>query len=352
MPAKIGKRGWIALMAASAVAVVFLNSLSFGLSGERIYDSLVHTFFIATFVSAFVFLVAPTLEKQRFFIRAIAIVIGIVPSTYAGLMMTRLFLWFVNPYNRPYSAIPSTRTFVFSLLISYIFGFGGYLYLTSRGKLREAKAELKSKEIAEQKARTLASEARFASLESRVRPHFLFNTLNSIAALIRDDPPAAERMVERLSSILRYSLDAGVDSFNSLERELAITADYLEIQKSRFTNKLHYEFDIDKNLNERDVPTFAVQTLVENSIKHVAGNRPERTSIRISAFSKNGYMVVTVSDNGEGFTPQDVSEGHGLDNLIERINSAYDGRGSVKIDNSDGGSVSIIIPKDGQKIEN
>lgn len=343
---KIGTGVWVLIMAASAVAVVFLNALAFGLSAETVYDSLVFTAFVASSVTVFVLVAAPRLERYRFYVRASAIIFGIVPATFAGVFLAAFFLQFVNPFERVYSLFPSPRTVTFSLVISYIFGFGGYLYLTSRGKLIAAKALIEEKEEAEQMARTLASEARIASLESRIRPHFLFNTLNSIAALIREDPKRAERMVERLSNILRYSLDTVPEPSSSLEKELAIVRDYLEIQKSRFADKLEYEFEIDDSLKSHDVPTFAIQTLVENSIKH-AGDNPDATSIRIAAFVQNGNMVLNVSDNGNSFSAADLKKGHGLDNLRERLKLIYKGNASVEIGSGESASVSIIMPNDG-----
>lgn len=340
--------GWGLIMAASAVAVVFLNAIAFGLSPESVYDSLVHTAFIASSVSVFVFAAAPRVEKYRFSIRVAIIIVGIVPATLAGVYSTTLFLQFINPFERVYSGLPGFRTILFSLVISYIFGFGGYLYLTSRANLIAARALIQEKVEAEQRARALANETKIASLESRIRPHFLFNTLNSIAALIKEDPAAAERMVEQLSNILRSSLDTVQDSFNPLERELEIATDYLEIQKTRFAEKLEYSFEVDDVLKQQTVPSFTVQTLVENSIKH-AGEHQSQTSIHVSGFFENGNMVLNVKDNGNGFSSDDLKEGHGLDNLRERLKVLYKGRASIRIETVKGASVSVIIPYDGQQ---
>lgn len=345
---KIGAGVWILIMAASAVAVVFLNSLAFGLSAGSVYDSLVFTAFVASSVTVFVAGTAPFIEKYRFSARVVVIIIGIVPATFAGEILASVFLQYINPFEKSYSLLPSVRTTLFSLVISYIFGFGGYLYLTSRTNLIAARAMIREKEAAEQSARELANEARIASLESRIRPHFLFNTLNSIAALIREDPASAELMVERLSNILRYSLETGQDHFNSLEQELEIARDYLEIQKSRFSDRLEYEFEIDESLRSLDVPTFAIQTLVENSIKHV-GEEADQTSIHVLAFSKNGNMILNVRDNGSGFSNADLKRGHGLDNLRERLKGIYGNRAAIEIEYRDGASVSVIIPHDKQR---
>lgn len=114
-----------------------------------------------------------------------------------------------------------------------------YLLMQSR-RLRAATLELRTHQLAEERARKLAAEARLSSLESRVHPHFLFNTLNSIAALIREDPAGAERMMERLAGLLRYSLDANSSTLVPLAQELRLVRDYLDIEKTRFGDRLRF----------------------------------------------------------------------------------------------------------------
>ena len=112
------------------------------------------------------------------------------------------------------------------------------IYETLSHRLQAATLELRTRELAEERHRKLASEARLSSLESRIHPHFLFNTLNSISALIREDPAQAERTVERLAALLRYSLDSNARRLVSLRQEMRVVQDYLEIQKTRFGDRL------------------------------------------------------------------------------------------------------------------
>ena len=140
--------------------------------------------------------------------------------------------------------------------------------------------------------RKLAAEAQVASLTSRVQPHFLFNTLNSISALIRDDPKQAEQTIERLASLLRSSLDQ--TETVPLEQEIKLVRDYLEIQKTRLGERLHFEVAVEPGI-QATVPPFSVQTLVENSVKHVAGRRQEGVNLQIQARADlSGNVVVFV----------------------------------------------------------
>jgi LytS/YehU family sensor histidine kinase len=115
------------------------------------------------------------------------------------------------------------------------------------------------------------AQARLESLEARVRPHFLFNALNSIAALIPEDPALAERVMVKLADLLRYSLDSEFRSKVMLEKELKVITDYLEIETTRFGPRLRYLVDVPPELLETQVPPFCLQTLVENSVKYGGG---------------------------------------------------------------------------------
>ena len=133
---------------------------------------------------------------------------------------------------------------------------------------------LRTKERDEAEARRLAAEAQLASIESRVQPHFLFNTLNSIAALTHDDPAGAERMTGQLASLLRSSLDSTATPLVTLEQELRVVRAYLDIERVRFGDRLRY--DVAPRWGAAaTVPRMALQTLVENSVKYAVSPRRE-----------------------------------------------------------------------------
>ena len=184
------------------------------------------------------------------------------------------------------------------------------------------------------------AQARLSSLESRLRPHFLFNTLNSIMALIPEDPAAAERVTERLAALLRYSLDNTGQSTVRLEQELKVATDYLEIEKTRFGDRLQYSIDVPEELMRSEVPPFSLQTLVENSVKYGGGE------IRVSAHNGNGRLVLRVWDSGNGFPDKPVfPEGHGLRNLKERLNALWGNKAAVGFPREAAGTaVEISLP--------
>src|ERR1035441_6771873 len=167
-------------------------------------------------------------------------------------------------------------------------------------RLDSATIELRNRQLAGERAGKLLTEARLAALESRVQPHFLFNTLNSISALIREDPPAAERTVERLAGLLRYSLDTQRMRTVPLRQELRVVGDYLEIERTRFGERLRYTLEAPDGLGGAEVPPFAVQQLVENSVKYAVA--PSRTGgeVRVGVSAAGGRLELEVSDDGPG----------------------------------------------------
>jgi len=190
-----------------------------------------------------------------------------------------------------------------------------------------------------------ATQARLSSLESRLQPHFLFNTLNSISALIPENPAAAERMTERLAALLRFSLDSTDRPTVSLGQELKIATDYLEIEKTRFGPRLNYSIDISPDLLRAEVPPFSLQTLVENSVKYGGGE------IRVTARNGKGRLVLNVWDSGNGFRKDAaIPSGHGLDNLRSRLAVLWGSGATLEFHREDSGtSVRISMPAGASK---
>ncbi len=330
------------IIAASAIAVIFLNSLAFGFSPETVADSLIYTFFIASSVMLGILYLAPKIYDRSPAVRISIIAGEIFITTFVGIFLAKFFL---NALGIERSVLPGFRTSVFSLVISYTFGLSAYFYLHSQSDLRRTAKLLRQKELDEAKAKSLAAEAQLASLESRIHPHFLFNTLNSIAALIKDEPEKAEKMVEKLSALLRYSLDGQAKSVVSIADEMEITRKYLEIEKVRFGERLNYKIETNGSFENIKLPSLALQTLVENSIKHAASKSSRKTEISISAEQNGANFIIEVGDNGAGFSAAEIKAGHGLDNLQKRLKNIFGETADLEIvENGAGGTTRIKIP--------
>ena len=161
----------------------------------------------------------------------------------------------------------------FNLLLAVIFGSVAVVYFTLQGAARGMAKKLREKEMNEERLERLKTKAELEALQAKVNPHFLFNTLNSIASLIAENPAAAESTVEKLSDLFRYTLQRSGGATVKLSEELDIVRSYLDIEKIRFGDRLQFSITCDKRLGEIEVPPLLVQTLVENGIKH--GIRPK-----------------------------------------------------------------------------
>jgi two-component system, LytTR family, sensor histidine kinase AlgZ len=219
----------------------------------------------------------------------------------------------------------------YSIYFTLLFGISGTIVAELRSRLDRTSLALRTKERDEAEARRLAIEAQLASLESRVQPHFFFNTLNSIAALVREDPAAAERVVEQLGALMRSSLDAGASPLTPLAQELELVRGYLDIEQIRFGNRLRYRIEVDDAASTTLVPRLSVQTLVENSVKYAVLPRRDGASISIRATRDGGHLRCEIADDGPGFDPAAIPAGHGLALLRARLAMLYEGRASVDI---------------------
>jgi len=236
----------------------------------------------------------------------------------------------------------------FGTAITLIFGLSMYFYQSVVVRLETATLELRTREMQEERARKLLAEARLSSLESRIHPHFLFNTLNSIASLIPTDPKQAEAMVGKLASLLRFSLNANQSGLAPLGQEIRIVRDYLEIEKARFGARLRYTIDVPEDMEQLGVPPLSVESLVENSVKHVVAQRPEGGQIRVTARAAPERIDLEVEDDGPGFALEDIPLGHGLDNLSARLTLLFGAAAALSVARAEGHfSVRVSLPRNG-----
>jgi two-component system sensor histidine kinase AlgZ len=239
-------------------------------------------------------------------------------------------------------AVEFWASYPIALFVTLVFGLSMTSFETMRHKLQEATLELRTRQVEQERANKLLVEARLSSLESRIHPHFLFNTLNSIASLIPTDPERAEDTVGRLASLLRFSLNANHSSMVPLAQELKVVRDYLDIESTRFGARLRYQIDVPESLGQMKVPPLALQSLVENSVKHVAAQRSEGATIQIAGLSRDGRVQLEVIDDGPGFSLASISPEHGLGNLSARLQLLFEDAGQLDVLRVEGKTVARI----------
>jgi len=195
---------------------------------------------------------------------------------------------------------------------------------------------------------TSLMEARLKTLEAELHPHFLFNTLHAISTLVHTDPEAADRMISRLSDLLRLTFDRSGAAGITLKEELDFLQKYLEIEQIRFQDRLAVKFDIDPETLDTDVPRLILQPLVENAIKHGIGPRAGPGLVQISAQKRADGTWIEVRDNGVGLSRNArarFTSGVGLSNTRARLECLYGGQHRLDFAEGDGGlSVQMLIP--------
>ena len=232
----------------------------------------------------------------------------------------------------------------FVALFGRTFHFGLLVYWSIVG-VREAVARYQDQKLAASRLETQLARAKLQALEMQLHPHFLFNTLNAIAALVRRDSAAAERMISRLGELLRATLALeGADEVR-LDDELAFLERYLEIERVRFGDRLTVAVTVDPAVREARVPSLILQPLVENSIRHGIAKRRGPGIVEISASRENGSLRLTVSDNGMGLDG-DPREGVGLANTRARLEVLYGGayRFELRPRPAGGSEATLTIP--------
>jgi len=186
-------------------------------------------------------------------------------------------------------------------------------------------------------AEQLAS-ARYAALQAQVNPHFLFNTLNTIAVFVRDgDRQGAVQIVEHLSDVLRQTMSRHRANEVTLEAELALIRQYLAIEQARFPDRLAVEITAAETMSAAAVPSFSLQHLVENAIRHGIAKKEGAGHVRIRAGRDGTTLVLTVADDGPGAGAAPPGKGHGLGNTRARLAALYGENASLDLSGAAGG---------------
>lgn len=184
---------------------------------------------------------------------------------------------------------------------------------------------LRERELRASQLKEKLTKTRLQVLKSQLQPHFLFNTMHSISALMLTDVRAADRMLTRLGDLLRMSLELTGTQITTLSREIEFVNCYLEIEKARFAERLAVAFDISPETLDALVPHLLLQPLVDNAVKHGVSRLPGGGEIRIAATTQAHQLKIEICDNGPGISNRATlpSGGLGLRITRERLASLY-----------------------------
>jgi len=223
-----------------------------------------------------------------------------------------------------------------------LYGLTVALYYTLEYWQRYQRESLRAAQL-----QTQLAQAQVQTLKMQLHPHFLFNTLHSISALIQEDPESAETMIARLSDLLRRALDQSATQEIPLRDELDFLNLYLEIERTRFEERLKVDYDIDPAALDALVPNMILQPLVENAIRHGIADRTENGRISISARKRANDLLLKVEDNGSGIPARAVlslKEGVGLTSTRGRLERLYGSGQRLQLEApSAGGLIARIV---------
>jgi two-component system, LytTR family, sensor kinase len=263
-------------------------------------------------------------------------------------IMTALRVMLMMGEKRPPS-FPGWRNYI---LLSYLTQLDWllmtYLFLIGLAYAMAYRRESETRALNASQLETRLVEAQLQSLQRQLHPHFLFNTLNTISGLIRTDPDGADVMIDRLGDLLRMTLHKSGIQEVSLKEELDVLQKYVEIERTRFGNRLNVEMHVQPETLDAQVPSLVLQPLVENAIRHGIAPNARPGWIAVHATREAGELVLQVLDSGDGLPPDRLmalNRGVGLDNTRARLAHLYRERYEFTFSNLERGfCVTIRIP--------
>jgi sensor histidine kinase YesM len=239
------------------------------------------------------------------------------------------------------------NVFYWQVLVWLVIFMVTFVIGSSIRQLLNFQRELRQKDMLEEKLKALADQAELKALKAQINPHFLFNSLNTIASLVNSAPAKAEEAVEKLADVFRYTLSSSNREFVTLQNELDFLDSYLDVEKARFGDRLQFTKSVQPEASGTQVPSLILQPLVENCLKH--GRSPEgQANIEIQCSLQGNDVKIDIRDRCRG-APEDIKKGlytrgTGLKNVNERLLKTYGEGYGLKIkDNSPSGTVATVI---------
>lgn len=238
-------------------------------------------------------------------------------STVSQLLVSLLMLW-------PFQLFTEDRPYSLLFLALYIFQTQVILMLWALAYFSyHAIRNYKSEEIEKWRLQAAVKDAELIALKAQINPHFIFNCLNNIRALVLEDSEKARDAITKLSDLLRSSIQSNQAETLSIAQELATVRDYLDLEKIHMESRLRYQFDSPTALDSIKIPPMAIQLLVENAIKHSLSKLPQGGEITISIQADSSQVSIDVRNTGRLAPPSTNSTGIGISNIRERLKLLY-----------------------------
>ena len=267
-------------------------------------------------------------------LRAIVAAIAILVGALAGGFLAR----FLTGVGESSDGVHEAQ----SLLLGLVFGGFAASFFWLRERNAKLETEVRARELARLEAEKQALAAQLRLLQAQIEPHFLFNSLANVAALIEADPKRAGSLLEALIRYLRSSLQRTRAEGGSLGDEVGLLTAYLEVLKIRMGDRLGYDFEIAPELLQKDFPPMLLQLLVENAIRHGLEPKLAGGHLQISAAMENGLLRIRVADDGVGVA-EVPAEGVGLSNIRARLAALYGPQARLMVSSGVGAGVTATL---------
>ncbi|MCX6202909.1 MAG: histidine kinase [Bacteroidetes bacterium] len=281
------------------------------------------------------FSLRPPMPSNQWWKLVILLLVFSILNSFSSSYLADIFKLY-----EPGRNIPASRRFLFSL----IFDTPIFLVWMSVYVLWHYIEFTNSEEIKKVKLETMIKDLELKTIKSQINPHFIFNALNSIRALVDENPERARQAITELSNILRSSIQVDKVEVTSLEKELDIVKDYLALEYIRFADRLKVVYEVDQKTLSNQIPPMMLQTLVENAIKHGLGKQPGDCTIKIISKLEQDKLVLMVQNTG--LLQQKEKDGFGLQSTRERLNILYRGQALFEIFQCEPNQVTakLVIP--------
>ncbi|MBV9925210.1 MAG: histidine kinase [Acidobacteria bacterium] len=262
----------------------------------------------------------------------------------SGLFHVIYFFLFVHGPDKPYSPATTLQWIIYNSSENY----GVYVLLLLPNQVLRYHRRVREGELRSSRLQTQLTRAQLEALKMQLHPHFLFNTLHSISALLHRDPDSADRMIARLGDFLRLTLENSGAQEVTLKKELDFLTCYLEIERVRFQDRLTTSVEVEPAALDAPVPNLILQPIVENAIRHGVAQTRGPGRVEISAKREHGSLRIRVRDNGPGLAaitrPDDgLKEGLGLSNTRARLEQLYGAAHRFELENAPEGGLLVTL---------
>ncbi|MDB5091752.1 MAG: hypothetical protein JWR09_5746 [Mucilaginibacter sp.] len=318
-----------------------LMFLSFGIVGALIFTPFIYPY--SVWKNLPVFTVIPFCAFNLFFVvnnfivqRRIRIVAKEIVEIFAMLIgayigMTLINILHIGIFNEDDMTVILFTVFLFSIA-RILFNYSRLERVVSKNQ----------EELKDSKIRELQTKQQLEILYAKINPHFLYNSLNSIAGLAMVDGEKTKEMTIALSKLLRYSLNYSESNFATLDEEAEMIQTYLEVEKIRFGENLHYEINLSDEVKQYFIPRFLLQPIVENCFKHAFKDSENNNFISVNIGIVENEILITIHDNGIPF-PDKLIPGYGFRNVSDKLQLLLPGKHEFQVSNKSQKQVKIVI---------